>query len=83
MLPLNMVIPATRRLAARVFLGATELARRSTPEWTSCKSGVNSFLWHRCRRWKERYLVMSSCVPVRDSGGVCNSFLKAMSSEGT
>jgi len=32
---------------------------------------------------KERYLIMSSCVPVRDSGGICDAFLEAMSSEST
>jgi len=32
MLPLNIVIPATSKLAARVFFGATEVARRRTPE---------------------------------------------------
>jgi hypothetical protein len=50
MLPLNMVIPATRRLAARVFLGATELARSRTPEWTSYKSGVSNVLSYRSGR---------------------------------
>jgi hypothetical protein len=35
MLPLNMVIPAANKDAARVFLGATALDRRRTPEWTS------------------------------------------------
>jgi hypothetical protein len=29
------------------------------------------------------YLVMSSCVPVRNSGGICDAFLEAMSSEST
>jgi hypothetical protein len=32
MLPLNMVIPATNKLDARVFFGATALERRRTPE---------------------------------------------------
>jgi len=30
-----MVIPATNKEAARVFLGATALDKRRTPEWTS------------------------------------------------
>jgi len=33
MLPLNIVIPAVSSPAARVFLGAIEVARRRRPEW--------------------------------------------------
>jgi hypothetical protein len=35
MLPLNIVMPATKREAAILFLGATDVARRRTPEWIS------------------------------------------------
>jgi hypothetical protein len=35
MLPLNIVIPATKSEAAILFLGATDVARRRTPEWIS------------------------------------------------
>jgi hypothetical protein len=35
MLPLNIVMPATKSEAAILFLGAIDVARRRTPEWTS------------------------------------------------
>lgn len=35
MLPLNIVIPATKSDAATLFLGATDVARSRTPEWMS------------------------------------------------
>jgi hypothetical protein len=35
MLPLNIVIPTIKSEAAILFLGATEVARRRTPEWMS------------------------------------------------
>jgi hypothetical protein len=35
MLPLNIVMPATKREEAILLLGATDVARRRTPEWIS------------------------------------------------
>lgn len=35
MLPLNIVMPATKREAASVFFGAAVAVRRSMPEWMS------------------------------------------------
>lgn len=41
MLPLNIVMPATKRDAARVFLGAAVVATRRMPEWMSCRRCVS------------------------------------------
>jgi hypothetical protein len=51
-------MPATRRLAARVFLGVTEVARRRTPECMSCRTTELVFCdadWEKRRK----YLVVS------------------------
>jgi hypothetical protein len=49
MLPLNIVIPATKSDAATLFLGATDVARSRTPEWMSYGHmfswGSNALQW--------------------------------------
>jgi len=88
MLPLNIVIPATNREAASVFLGATALERRRTPEWISCEKYRVSFgcseTGERAREERgERYLVLRCGAPIRDSSWICNLLLQAMSAKCT
>ena len=39
MLPLNMVMPAVSNIAAALFFGATDVARRRTPLCSNCSAG--------------------------------------------
>ena len=80
MLPLNIVMPATNRLAASVFFGATELVRRRTPEWMSYQTKLLAASLHI--REEKACLVVCGGIPVRDSGGIRNLLLQAMRSEG-
>lgn len=43
--PLNIVIPAMNSPAANLFLGATEVAMRSTPLCTSCVIVSDYVVW--------------------------------------
>jgi len=89
MLPLNIVMPATKREAASVFLGAMALERRRTPECTSFAKELSAWAQYGEAGWRvqpgqrERYLIMSCGVPVCDSSWVCNLLLQAVGTECT
>lgn len=81
MLPLNIVIPAVNNPAAMRFCGAAVVARRRTPECTSCK--VSTTRRHLMTAFRTTNLILCRCAPIRKTCRVCDALLQTMGPEGS